>query len=274
MVDTGTGLAVLGPSAVILKILGPTADYVGDNFQQWTENRVQNIRRVFAKAEKKLGPSQLEEPGQVPPRVLKGILEEGQFCDDEVGAEYLGGVLASARSGTERDDRAAALLATISRLSTYQLRTHYIAYACAQRVLAGRALELGNRSTREDHALFLPVSTWEDAMEFSPVEARDSPAIVDHTLVGLAREDLIDDSLLATGERSPEKALGKRVPEAGFLYALTLQGIELFTAAHGLSGRPNALYQQDPSTFVIETPLSLDGGALLASDLPEVGADA
>jgi hypothetical protein len=213
MVDTGTGLAVLGPSAVVLKILGPTADYVGDGLQQWTEARAQNLRRVFSKAEQKLGPERLEEPGQVPPRVLKGVLDEGQFCADELGAEYLGGVLASSRSDVERDDRGAALVALVSRLSTYQLRTHYIAYSGAQRLLAGGDLEFGDGSKRREMAFFLPRSTWIPAMEFSPSESADSLAIVDHVLMGLAREDLIDSSIIGTGKEAIEKGVRKEVPE-------------------------------------------------------------
>lgn len=269
MVDTGTGLAVLGPSAIVLKILGPTADYVGDNLQQWTETRTQNLRRVFSKAEQKLGPERLEEPGQVPPRVLKGVLEEGQFCADELAAEYLGGVLASSRSDVERDDRGAALVALVSRLSSYQLRTHYIIYACAQQLLAGGNLEFGDGAARREMSFFLPKSTWVPAMEFSPAERADSLAIVDHILTGLARENLLHPTMIGTGHRSIEEGTNKKIPEPGLLVTLTLPGVELFTAAHGLSGRSGELFQGDSSTFEIEHSLPLGDGMTRIVDLPD-----
>ena len=271
MVDTGTGLAILGPSAIVLKILGPTADYVGESVQHWTETRAENLRRVFEKAERKLGPERLEEPGQVPPRVLKGVLDEGQFRADDLGAEYLGGVLASSRTEVERDDRGATLVALVSRLSTYQLRTHYIIYACAQRLLSGGELEFGDPATRRQKAaFFLPVSTWVPAMEFSAGEREDSLAIVDHTLLGLAREDLIDKSLLGTGQDAIEESLHKRPPEPGLLITLSMPGIELFTAAHGLVGRPSELFQGDPSVFSVEPELPLGEGMIPIADLPDL----
>jgi hypothetical protein len=78
---------------------------------------VKNTGRVFEKAAKKLG-EKIYDPGVVPPKGLKGVLENAPFCDDELGAEYFGGVLASSRSGVERDDRGAALLSLVGRLAS------------------------------------------------------------------------------------------------------------------------------------------------------------
>src|SRR4051794_30772500 len=122
MADIGTGLELLGPSLLVPKLLGPTADYVGEGVRTWTERRVENVQRVFEKAGRKISPEELERPGRVPPRVLKGVLEEGSFWDDELAAEYLGGVLASSRTEASRDDRAASLISLVGRLSTYALR--------------------------------------------------------------------------------------------------------------------------------------------------------
>lgn len=83
--DAGTGLTVLGSaigSAKLLeKMLGPTADYIGEGVKSWTEKRVANVQRIFNIAARRLG-TKIESDGAVPPRVLKGILDEGSFCDD------------------------------------------------------------------------------------------------------------------------------------------------------------------------------------------------
>src|SRR5712691_9549047 len=126
--DPGTGLAILGSAAggakVVEKILGPTAEYLGAGLKNWTEHRIQNVARIFRKAAGKLG-SDNDSPGAVPPRVLKEVLDEGSYSDDELTAEYFGGILASGRSPSGRDDRAASYGRLTSELSTYQIRFHY-----------------------------------------------------------------------------------------------------------------------------------------------------
>jgi hypothetical protein len=94
----GGGLAILGSKEIIVKILGPTAEYIGGELRSYTEKGAANLRRIFTNTEKKLG-ARLDQPGQVPPKVLKNVLNEGYFCEDELAAEYFGGVLASSRSG-------------------------------------------------------------------------------------------------------------------------------------------------------------------------------
>ncbi len=78
--DPATGLTILGSAVggakLVEKLLGPTADYVGTGLKNWAEKRVTNASRIFEKAAEKLG-SRIDEPGAVPPRVLKEILDEG-----------------------------------------------------------------------------------------------------------------------------------------------------------------------------------------------------
>jgi hypothetical protein len=81
----GTGLtilgAALGSAKLAEKLLGPTADYLGQGLKHWTEKRVTNIQNIFRIAANRLG-EDLDKEDAVPPRVLKGILDEGSFCDD------------------------------------------------------------------------------------------------------------------------------------------------------------------------------------------------
>jgi len=88
MVEIPGAALALGPAAFLAaKVLGPTFDYLGGELADWTERRRNNLGRVFGYAGRKLGPD-LETDGVVPPRVLKGVLEEGQFADSELTAEY------------------------------------------------------------------------------------------------------------------------------------------------------------------------------------------
>src|SRR5262245_36424227 len=122
-----SGLAFALAKPLLEKLLGPTAEYIGEGMKEFTKKRAENIRRIFAYAAKLLGP-RLELPGAVPAKVLRGVIDDGSFADDELAAQYFGGVLASARTGVSRDDRGATFNALLTRLSSYQIRAHYVFY--------------------------------------------------------------------------------------------------------------------------------------------------
>src|ERR1700744_1578815 len=133
--DIGTGLTVLGSALggkdVIIKILGPTADYIGDGMKDFAAKRIENVQKIFQNASKKLG-DKIEEEGLIHPKVLQRTLNEGSYADDFLSIEYFGGVLASSRNETSRDYRGAFFISLVSKLSNYQLRLHYIFY-CAMK---------------------------------------------------------------------------------------------------------------------------------------------
>jgi hypothetical protein len=272
MVEPGTGLTVLGSAPIVLKILGPTADYVGDGLQQWTERRGQNIRRVFEHAEKRLGKDGLDKPGAVPPRVLKEILEAGSYCDDELGAAYFGGILASSKSAVPRDDRGATLAALAARLSTYQLRCHYLLYSHAQRLLVGSDLNLGLKTERLEHGeVFVPWAAWVQGMDFNEDEFVRGSEIAGHALSGLRREDLIDSPYGHAGAADLRDAFRNRnFPEpGGIVFTLSLPGIELFVVAHGHSGIPKRTYIASDLDFEAQIPIPDLDCSSKVRDLPE-----
>jgi len=192
MTDLGTGLSVLGSAyggaKLVEKILGPTAEYIGVGLKDWTEKRVHNVQRIFAKAADKLG-DKIEEPGSVPPRVLKEILDEGSFCDNELMAEYFGGVLASSRSGVSRDDRAAHYLKLTTDLSTYQIRFHYVVYATLRQLFVGSGWSPLLNDHNTQMAIYLPLTYMYATMEFCDGEPVSE--IILHCNTGLDRLKLI-----------------------------------------------------------------------------------
>jgi hypothetical protein len=251
-IDPGTGLTILGTALgskdLVIKILGPTADYLGTGMREWTERGVQNIGRVFENARKKLG-DRIETPGAVPPKVLKGIISEAPFCDDELAAEYFGGVLASSRSGVSRDDRGAAFAALVGRLSAYQIRAHYFFYSLVRILYEGIAENIGAQQGREKLKTFIPIQTFGTAMEFGPGEKGD--VLLSHVMFGLAREALIESSF----NYGPLPDIRSYYPEAdtsGIVISPSALGVELFLWAHG---------RGDLAACAI-----LDGGVELKSD--------
>jgi len=230
--DPGTGLTLLGGALgsvkVVEKILGPTADYLGAGMRDWTEQRVKNVGRVFENAKKKLG-DRIDGPGKVPPKVLKGILGEGAYCEDEVAADYFGGVLASSRTEVGRDDRGAAFVALLGRLSTYQIRSHYFFYSLIRIVYEGLKENIGVAEGRLRLTTFIPVTAYIVAMEFGKSE--NVPAIMSHVMFGLSREALIEDQFMfGGGELSKKYSV---VSGPGIVFAPSALGVELFLWAHG-----------------------------------------
>ena len=146
----GSGLA---GAKVLEKFLGPTAEYLGEGMRTLVKRRAETVQRIFAKGEAKLG-DRINSPGAVPPRVLAGILNDGSYREDGVSIEYYGGVLASSRTPIPRDDRAATFVNLVSRLSTYQLRLHYIIYEVMLKLYGG--LGVGMEHDRNALRTFIP----------------------------------------------------------------------------------------------------------------------
>jgi hypothetical protein len=65
-VGLGAIAAYLGKDG-IAKLLGPTADYLGGELQEFTKKRIKNVGNIFKNAEDKLG-DKIEQPGAVPPK--------------------------------------------------------------------------------------------------------------------------------------------------------------------------------------------------------------
>jgi len=226
----GTGLAILGSKDIIVKILGPTADYLGGELRSYTEKGAANLRRIFSNTEKRLG-DRLDQPGQVPPKVLKNVLTEGYFCEDELAAEYFGGVLASSRSEVSRDDRGASFVALIGRLTTYQIRTHYIVYHVIKDLFGGSGIDPSTREGRYQIRTFIPLTVYAAAMEFG--EKENGSAILSHALFGLSRERLIEDDF-HFGPPEFMKRYGADVTLPGLAVVPSALGVELCLWAYGL----------------------------------------
>lgn len=234
MIDPGTGLTILGSAIggakVVEKILGPTSEYIGEQLKEWTVKKVTNTANIFKNAEKKLG-GKINEPGKVPPKILKSILEDGAWCEEELQVEYFGGVLASSRTGVSRDDRGAYYTSLISRLSTYQLRTHYLLYQNVKKLFDNQDINIHDGNTWRDLEVFLSFETFYYAMDFTEEEGKNWQNILSHTIWGLNKEELLANFSWGNIEHVQKKFPQARTP--GILLSPTKIGTELFMWAYG-----------------------------------------
>jgi hypothetical protein len=240
--DVNTGLAVLGAAIgskeLVVKLLGPTADYVGEGLKTFTERRVANVQHIFRIALRRLG-SRINNTGSIPPRVLKGILDEGSFCDDPLAAEYFGVVLASSRGETPNDDRGVTFLPVVSSLSAYQIRSHYVFYMLFKRLFEGTRINTSYPSLGGPTVHFyMPYNGYSRAIGLAVND--DASAIAAHCLHGLDRHSLIqgysygDAMLLHQYSRGfVERGL---ITADGLTVSLSPFGAELFSYVHG---KPN-----------------------------------
>lgn len=263
MIDTGTGMAALalalGGKELIAKLLGPTAEYLGNEIQTFAAKRVKTVGDIFSNASKKLGSKIESEAGGVAPKVLKGILDEGSYAQDGFTVEYFGGVLASSRSGISRDDRGAYMNALIGRLSTYQIRTHYIVYRLIKELFDGQKINVGFSTERGKLRIFIPFDVYLPAMDMVDEEMANFTSILIHTVIGLSREELISDQY-RFGKADHIKHEVVDAQQGGIVVAPSAFGFELFMWAHGQGSRSVSSFLDPDVRFGFDTKIEIGDG--------------
>lgn len=240
------------------KLLGPTAEYLGDGLRDLTKRRAENIGRIFQKAGVKLG-DRIETPGEVPPRVLKTVVNEGSYCDDELAAEYFGGVLASSRTDTGRDDRGARIGKLLDGLSTYQIRAHYLIYGTVRHLFADAGIPF-NMEGRPKMQIFLPFSGYFQAMDFSEKEMEQTGQLLNHVFFGLSAEDLIEGSHWQYGPKDSISKLFAGAQGGGIVCGPSALGAELFLWAFGRADQLlEFIFDKTFQPAVFAAPLHVDG---------------
>jgi hypothetical protein len=112
------------------KVLGPALTEIGEDLKKlYAKGR----DKIIAAAYRKIPDP--EDRKQTNLRVTRDVLWNGAFTDDEVCAEYFGGVLASSRSEDGKDDAAIQFVDVIKSLSSKQLRLHYVIYNALNKLL-------------------------------------------------------------------------------------------------------------------------------------------
>jgi hypothetical protein len=223
---------------ILQRVFGPPADELGKALARVVAFKTQNFGRIIEKADSRLVGKELT--GEVNPRVGFVMLEEGSLCDDELMAEYLGGVLAASRSSDGRDDRAVTWTHIVTGLSSFQIRAHYLLYREWAKLLNDLMpdIDLSYSTEMELANICLDLGEFESAlMQDSEAEPE---AILRHSIFGLTRAGLLNDTWLYG---SPQKSGWRSCPFDNYIKVTpTGRGIELYGWALGF---PDLL----PKTF-------------------------
>lgn len=151
--DTAIAAGLAATAYVAQKLFGKTLEEMGDDLNRaYKANRDKLLSKA---AEKVKDPDDGATPNL---RVARDVLWNGAATDDEVCAEYFGGLLASSRSADGRDDSALIYVDCIKALSSKQLHLHYVIYSALQELLiqAGKSVNPGQGTEIGAQSVWIP----------------------------------------------------------------------------------------------------------------------
>lgn len=229
------GAAAWASKDLLNRLLGPSAEFLGSEIENVVRHRVEqakNLGRIFTIALRRIGP-RANEPGVVSPRVLKRVWDDGRFCNDLLGAEYFGGLLAASRSSHD-DDRALPYLRLVQDSSLYDMRLHYLLYSTLRsRFLGSENMQFGTSADRTKARVYFPASVLVPVLQLPTPETR-AAAILDDATFSLAGRDLIDANW-STGSKEDLKGYGEAIVASGAVYRPSELGLKLFLWVNGHS---------------------------------------
>lgn len=205
--------------SLLVRVLGPSADAVDDALRSYSERQLRNVQRIVECAAAIAG--SLVEGAVVNLRVAHVVLADGSYCDDELTAHYLGGLLAASRTPQGRDDRAVCWSKLVAGLSSLQIRAHYLLYReWAARLRIIGVYELGVEAGRIQATMEISWNAFAKVL-VGDFEVDENDAM-SHAIGGLIGAGLLDDSFLYNDE------FVRVTP--------SIAGLELYGWAQGLPG--------------------------------------
>ncbi len=199
-------------------VMGPTLEVVGEDVRHTYQAAKE---KVFAKA---LTKGVIEgDSKSANPRIVIETLRSGCLTENEVCAEYFGGILAASRSHDGKDDSAMPFLEIIKSLSSRQLHLHYCIYSSLNKLIAN-----SNRSyfpvERKEFRGARITFKFDDLAALGLMPVQDAP-ILEH--VGLI------DSYEYFAPRDDPRTEAEIEPTGAITFRPTQHGIMLYAVSLG-----------------------------------------
>lgn len=140
-----TAIAVGG--YVGTKLFGTALATIGDDINKMY---VKGRDKIVEVATKKI--DNPDDGKKVNLRAARDVLWNGAITEDEVCAEYFGGMLAAARSEDGKDDAVVHYVDTIKAMSARQLELHYVIYKAWQALLRADATTINVAQSSDVYA--------------------------------------------------------------------------------------------------------------------------
>lgn len=116
------------------KTLGPTLEEIGVDLVTLYRGAKTGVSKIAFVAKRKISEGSENQKANL--RVARDTFWNGAYSEENICAEYFGGVLADSRSDDGRDDSGIFYLDIIKSLSASQLHLHYIIYYCLNKLLS------------------------------------------------------------------------------------------------------------------------------------------
>ena len=169
-------------------------------------------------------------------RVMHDVLWNGAFSEDEVCAEYFGGILASSRSKDGKDDDAIQFVDVIKSLAAKQLHLHYVIYNSLNKILLATGKPVNVALSTE----IKPKQVWFSSTEL----VHDLGLRLEADLNILHRQGLLDQ-YHTYSHRPGEKEQARYYTVAN----PTTFGVLLYAASHNRLDEWRTFDQQDFGNF-------------------------
>lgn len=137
------------------KVLGPILEEIGSDFQKlYSTGRDKIIQAALRKIKSP------EDGARANLRVARDVFWNGSFTDEQICAEYFGGILAASRSKDGKNDSGVFYIDIIKSMSSGQLKMHYLIYRILNKELTAndqkKTLNPGLEPELDREKLFIP----------------------------------------------------------------------------------------------------------------------
>lgn len=219
-----------GGKELLLRVLGPTADVAGERLAACA-------KRIFEWADKKISFHNIPTENRVSDSIIHQLAHDWIYNEEEIFAEYYGGVLASSKEN--KNDLGKSIGQTISRLPAHALRFHFIIYNAMRNTFLGKDINIGDETYCALCRIFIKKTDMDRAMGFSENEEEYIPEIYSSCLTSLAREGLLYGQYSFGQNLNINSAF--TTPELGFIVGPSSPGASLllWAAGYGLQAGKN-----------------------------------
>lgn len=225
------------------RLLGPTADLYGEEFRHIAAAGNRNLKRIFERAIDKVG-EDLENDGQISPRLLHHLVEGAPYCEDEIAQDYFAGIIASSRI-KNGSDYLIHYSALINRLPVSQIRLHYLFYNIVFECYKQYGLHMNKGDDRKKMPVVIPLELllYLIRVAFQTDDEQDVDSMIayhDDAINNMYTEELIGMHVYGNksyfDDRFPQFKFDKDFL-GGLLITRSVRGAELFLRAHGFKDK-------------------------------------
>ncbi|MGC5225437.1 hypothetical protein ACPW96_22970 [Micromonospora sp. DT81.3] len=213
---------------LMIRTFGPVADSLGVELGKVPQFVGRNLERLAEKFNRR---DRSEKPRELSARLLRQVLDEAMYAEDEIVAEYLSGVLVTSGDGM-KNDRGVSVTAVIRRLSALQLKVHYLFYSELWRHRRGERVDLRWSIERARLHVEFDLEDFMRALTLEHLNEEERRDVVGHAIWGLGREGLIDEDswefIVRRGEETPLGAHAHTDREPMLSFHPSPLGAELF----------------------------------------------